>query len=48
MTAAITKSRAGHYWLTVRDDRGQIVLRDQFATLEQARAAKAAAMNKGA
>ena len=41
----ITKSRAGHYWLTVRDAQGRILLRDQFSTLEAARAAavKAAA-----
>ena len=35
----ITKSRAGHYWLTVRDADGRILLHDKFSTLEHARRA---------
>jgi hypothetical protein len=35
----ITKSKAGHYWVTVRDSKGQIVLTEKFDGLEQARRA---------
>jgi hypothetical protein len=35
----ITKSRAGHYWLTVRDSAGRILLRDMFDNLDAARRA---------
>lgn len=37
----ITKSRAGHYWLTVRDSAGRILLRDMFDNLAAARRAAA-------
>jgi hypothetical protein len=37
----ITKSRAGHYWLTVRDSAGRILLRDMFDSLAAARRAAA-------
>jgi hypothetical protein len=43
MKATITKSKAGHYHLTVRDDQGCIVLYEKFGSLEQARAAAAKA-----
>lgn len=33
----ITKSKRGHYHLTVRDDRGAILLQDKFDTLDHAR-----------
>lgn len=35
----ITKSRAGHYTLTVRDARGVLLLTDKFVNLESARRA---------
>lgn len=35
----ITKSRAGHYTLTVRDARGVLLLTDKFVSLEKARSA---------
>jgi len=37
----ITKSRAGHYWLTVRDSEGRVVLREMFNSLPAARRAAA-------
>ena len=37
----ITKSRAGHYWLTVRDSAGRILLRDMFDRIAAARRAAA-------
>lgn len=45
MTTSITKSRAGHYWATVRDDQGRIVVRDKYATLQAARDAVFGAVN---
>ena len=39
MKATITKSKAGHYHVTVRDGQGFIVLYEKFGSLEQARAA---------
>lgn len=38
MKTTITKSRAGHYTVTVRDDRGQVVHIEGKLSLEQARA----------
>lgn len=35
----ITKSRAGHYILTVRDERGMLLLTDKFVSLAAARSA---------
>ena len=36
MKASITKSKAGHYHVTVRDANSQIVYFDKFGTLKQA------------
>jgi hypothetical protein len=39
MKATITKSKAGHYHVTVRDADGSIKFFDKFGSLDQARAA---------
>ena len=33
---SINKSKTGHYTLTVRDDKGSVVLQDKFSTLDAA------------
>ena len=37
MKTIISKSKAGHYHLTVRDDRGMIVYKDKYSCLADAR-----------
>jgi hypothetical protein len=37
MKTIISKSKAGHYHLTVRDSRGMIVFKDKYSCLEDAR-----------
>ena len=39
MKASITKSKAGHYTVTVRDQKGEVVFFDKFSDLAAARAA---------